>query len=94
VLPGTLAGVHTPAGEGKFFFTVMAALAELECDLIHRRTMAGLEAARRQGRMVADPPSWTRTSSSPPTPEEPAARALPRSTRLWGSPAPPSTAFT
>jgi DNA invertase Pin-like site-specific DNA recombinase len=29
VLTGTLAGTYTPRGEGKFFFTVMAAFAEL-----------------------------------------------------------------
>jgi hypothetical protein len=37
VLTGTLAGVYTPTGEGKFFFTVMAAFAELERDLIQLR---------------------------------------------------------
>lgn len=33
----------------------MAAFAELERDLIHQRTMAGLEAARRQGRTGGRP---------------------------------------
>ncbi|MGH3887659.1 MAG: recombinase family protein [Pseudonocardiaceae bacterium] len=42
--------------EGKFFFTTMAAFAELERDIIHQRTMAGLAAARAQGR-VGGPPS-------------------------------------
>jgi hypothetical protein len=28
VLTGTLAGIYTPTGEGKFFFTVMAAFAD------------------------------------------------------------------
>ena len=37
-------------GEGKFFFTMMAAFAELERDIIHERTMAGLVAAKAQGR--------------------------------------------
>ena len=55
VLTGTLAGVYTPTGEGKFFFTIMAAFAELERDLIHQRTMAGLTAARRQGRIGGRP---------------------------------------
>jgi DNA invertase Pin-like site-specific DNA recombinase len=45
-----LTGTYTPAGEGKFFFTMMAAFAELERDIIHERTMAGLVAARAQGR--------------------------------------------
>lgn len=51
ILTGTLAGHYTPTGEGKFFFTVMAAFAELERDMIHQRTMAGLAAARAQGRI-------------------------------------------
>lgn len=55
VLTGTLAGSYTPTGEGKFFFTVMAAFAELERDLIRQRTIAGLEAARRQGRVGGRP---------------------------------------
>ena len=55
VLTGTLAGAYTPTGEGKFFFTVMAAFAELERDLIHQRTLAGLDAARRQGRVGGRP---------------------------------------
>jgi DNA invertase Pin-like site-specific DNA recombinase len=55
ILTGTLAGTYTPTGEGKFFFTVMAAVAELEQDLIHQRTMAGLAAARAQGRIGGRP---------------------------------------
>ena len=34
---------------------MMAAFAELERDIIHERTMAGLVAARTQGRTAADP---------------------------------------
>lgn len=55
ILTGTLAGIYSPTGEGKFFFTVMAAFAELERDLIHQRTMAGLAAARSQGRVGGRP---------------------------------------
>ena len=50
ILIGKLSGSYSPAGEGKFFFTMMAAFAELERDIIHERTMAGLAAARAQGR--------------------------------------------
>ena len=50
ILTGKLSGTYSPTGEGKFFFTMMAAFAELERDIIHERTMAGLEAARAQGR--------------------------------------------
>ena len=49
ILTGTLAGAYMPTGEGKFFFTMTTAFAELERDMNHERTMAGLEAARRQG---------------------------------------------
>ncbi len=55
ILTGTLAGTYTPTGEGKFFFTIMAAFAELERDMIHQRTMAGLAAARAQGRVGGRP---------------------------------------
>jgi DNA invertase Pin-like site-specific DNA recombinase len=55
ILTGKLAGTYSPSGEGKFFFTVMAAFAELERDIIHERTMAGLAAARAKGRTGGRP---------------------------------------
>ncbi len=55
ILTGKLSGIYTPTGEGKFFFTMMAAFAELERDMIHERTMAGLAAARAQGRYGGRP---------------------------------------
>jgi len=55
ILTGKLSGTYTPTGEGKFFFTMMAAFAELERDIIHERTMAGLAAARAQGRVGGRP---------------------------------------
>jgi DNA invertase Pin-like site-specific DNA recombinase len=55
ILTGKLSGNYSPAGEGKFFFTMMAAFAELERDIIHERTMAGLAAARAQGRLGGRP---------------------------------------
>ena len=33
ILAGKLAGAYSPGGEGKFFFTMMAAFAELERDI-------------------------------------------------------------
>lgn len=39
----------TPAG--RFFFHVMSSLAQMERELIQERTKAGLEAARRRGRI-------------------------------------------
>ena len=55
ILTGKLAGDYQPTGEGKFFFTMMAAFAELERDIIHERTMAGLAAAKAQGRVGGRP---------------------------------------
>jgi DNA invertase Pin-like site-specific DNA recombinase len=46
ILTGKLSGSYSPHGEGKFFFTMTAAFAELERDIIHERTMAVLKAAR------------------------------------------------
>ena len=55
ILTGKLSGTYSPTGEGKFFFTMMAAFAELERDINHERTMAGLAAARAQGRQGGRP---------------------------------------
>ncbi len=55
ILTGKLAGDYQPTGEGKFFFTMMAAFAELERDINHERTMAGLAAAKAQGRVGGRP---------------------------------------
>ena len=43
--------IDTGTPSGRFFFHVMASLAEMERDLTIERTRAGLEAARRFGRM-------------------------------------------
>ena len=44
-------GIDTKTAAGRFFFHVMAALAVMERELILERTKAGLEAARRAGRV-------------------------------------------
>jgi len=59
ILTGRLAGTYTPTGEGKFFFTMMAAFAELERDTMQERTFAGLAAAREQGRIGGRPTVMT-----------------------------------
>lgn len=59
ILTGTLAGSYSPKGEGKFFFTMMVAFAELERDMIVERTRAGLEAAKAQGRVGGRPKAMT-----------------------------------
>ena len=40
---------------GQFFFHVTGAFAELERNLIHERTMAGIKAARERGRKGGRP---------------------------------------
>jgi DNA invertase Pin-like site-specific DNA recombinase len=42
--------IDTGTAQGRFFFHVLAALAEMERDLIRERTMAGLAASRARGR--------------------------------------------
>ena len=42
--------IDTSTTAGRFFFHVMASLAQMERDLTVERARAGLEAARRQGR--------------------------------------------
>ena len=43
-------GIDTTTPAGRFFFHVLAALAQMERDLLRERTQAGLEAARARGR--------------------------------------------
>jgi DNA invertase Pin-like site-specific DNA recombinase len=43
--------IDTSTAAGRFFFHVMAALAEMERELIRERTNAGLSAARARGRL-------------------------------------------
>jgi DNA invertase Pin-like site-specific DNA recombinase len=45
-------GIDTTTPHGRFFFHLMASLAQRERERIAERTTAGLNAARRQGRMV------------------------------------------
>jgi len=43
--------IDTSTPAGRFFFHVMASLAQMERELIVERTRSGLEAARRQGKV-------------------------------------------
>lgn len=43
--------IDTSTSSGRFFFHIMASLAQMERELIVERTRAGLEAARNQGRV-------------------------------------------
>ncbi|OYD61310.1 recombinase family protein [Rhodococcus sp. OK302] len=49
--------INTTTPGGRLIFTIFAALAEFERNLLRERTFAGLEAARRQGRNGGRPPA-------------------------------------
>ncbi len=51
--------IDTSTPSGRFFFHVMASLAEMERDLIVERTRAGLEVARQLGRKGGRKPKMT-----------------------------------
>ena len=51
--------IDTGTPSGRFFFHVMASLAEMERELIVERTRAGLEAARQLGRTGGRKPKMT-----------------------------------
>lgn len=51
--------IDTNGAAGRFFFHVMAALAEMERELIKERTQAGLIAAKKAGRIGGRPRSMT-----------------------------------
>ena len=52
--------IDTSTAMGRFFFHVMSALAEMERELIVERTLAGLAAARAQGRIGGRRPKLTK----------------------------------
>ncbi|WP_426519606.1 recombinase family protein [Diaminobutyricibacter sp. McL0618] len=49
-------GLETTGPTGRLLLTVLAAFAQLERDVIRQRTLAGLAAAREQGRLGGRPP--------------------------------------
>ncbi len=49
--------IDTTSAGGKLVFHIFGALAEFERSLIRERTLAGLEAARKQGRVGGRPPA-------------------------------------
>ena len=51
--------IDTGTSSGRFFFHVMASLAEMERDLIVERTRAGLDVARQLGRKGGRKPKMT-----------------------------------
>jgi DNA invertase Pin-like site-specific DNA recombinase len=45
-------GIDTTTPNGRFYFHMMASLAQMERELIAERTKAGLDAARKRGRLI------------------------------------------
>lgn len=58
-LRGVSDGIDTSTATGRFFFHVMSAFAEMERELIRERTKAGLEAAKKDGRIGGRPKVMT-----------------------------------
>jgi DNA invertase Pin-like site-specific DNA recombinase len=58
--------IDTTSANGRLILRLLAALAAFERDLLAERTKAGLGAARKQGRVVAD-----HEPSPPPAPPQP-----------------------
>ncbi len=54
-------GIDTTTPTGRFFFHVMASLAQMERELIVERTRAGLAAAKRRGRVGGRKRSMTKS---------------------------------
>jgi DNA invertase Pin-like site-specific DNA recombinase len=48
-------GIDTSTPAGRFSFTIIAAIAELERELIRERTRAGIQAAKRRGAKLGRP---------------------------------------
>jgi len=60
VLAGAGAEIDTTTANGRLVFSIFAALAEFENELIRERTMAGLAAARARGRLGGRPRKMTK----------------------------------
>ncbi|OKK14926.1 hypothetical protein AMK09_26460 [Streptomyces sp. CB02488] len=57
ILTGPLAGTYDPQGAGKVLFVVFAAMAEVEREFIHERTLIGLDTAAANGNRGGRPPA-------------------------------------
>lgn len=60
-LEGIEQNIDTSSAEGKLFFTLIAAFAEFEREMIRARTMDGLAAARARGRLGGRKPKLTKS---------------------------------
>ncbi|MEE1769303.1 recombinase family protein [Streptomyces sp. JV185] len=54
---GPLAGIYHPHGAGKVLFVVFAAMAEVEREFVHERTLVGLDTAAANGNHGGRPPA-------------------------------------
>ncbi|MFF2026700.1 recombinase family protein [Streptomyces sp. NPDC058171] len=57
ILGSPLAGMYDPQGAGKVVFAVFAAMAEVEREFIHERTLIGLDTAAANGNHGGRPPA-------------------------------------
>ena len=56
--------IDTSTPMGRFFFTIMSAFAEMEAELIRERVMAGLDAARENGKSLGRPTRTTEVNQA------------------------------
>src|SRR5690606_12575883 len=56
ILTGQGSMIDTSHSEGRLMFSLFAALAEFERELIRERTIAGMKAAKRRGVVIGRPP--------------------------------------
>jgi putative DNA-invertase from lambdoid prophage Rac len=59
VVVHSLGGVDLASATGKLLVTMLAAVAEMERDLLIERTHAGIARARQQGKLIGRPPKTT-----------------------------------
>ncbi|MFJ9079358.1 recombinase family protein [Streptomyces sp. NPDC102278] len=57
ILTGPLSGMYDPQGAGKVLFVVFAAMAEVEREFTHERTLVGLDTAAANGDHGGRPPA-------------------------------------
>jgi len=84
ILTGKLPGSYSPTGEGKLFFTILAAFAEFERDLIRERTRDGLAATTARGRNGGRKARLTE-EQQPPASSAPTGTASARSASCWAT---------
>jgi len=64
IIKGLTDGVDTNTTNGRLFLNIMASLAEYERELIRERTKAGLQSARKRGRLGGRPKGFSKESIS------------------------------